>query len=506
MLSKRHLIYNIPFFLGFISSFSLPPYNLLAINFIVFPALFFFLISNYKKSKWILFVIGWSFGFGYFISNLYWITNSLTFYEMYKSLIPFALIIIPLFLGVFYGLITLLCSLFNLEKNFSTIFIFATVFSTIEFIRGSILGGFPWNLIAYSWTEYINSIQILSLIGTYSFNLLSITIFLIPSVIFFKYKIKVKFFSLILVVTILIINFFYGFQNIEKNKKTNSRSLGFTIKVISPKIKISRYFQAESNDEIIRDLIKLSEPNNLEKTIFIFPEGALSNIYLEDLKNYSYIFSENFSDKHKIILGINSRKDSNIYNSMVVIDKNVNILDKYNKNKLVPFGEFLPLEKFLSKFGLKKITQGYQSFSSAKKRNLINVNNINFVPLICYEIIYSGKIKQNFQNFDLIVNISEDGWFGDSIGPYQHFSHSIFRSIEEGKNLIRSANNGISAFINSKGQIIDQIESTKKGVIEIKSLQQTKNTFFGSYGNKIFFYFLVFYITLIFFLKKKENK
>ena len=505
MLSKKHLIYNIPFFLGFISSFSLPPYNLLAINFIVFPALFFFLISNYKKSKWILFVIGWSFGFGYFISNLYWITNSLTFYEMYKSLIPFALIIIPLFLGVFYGLITLLCSLFNLEKNFSSIFIFATVFSTIEFIRGSILGGFPWNLIAYSWTEYINSIQILSLIGTYSFNLLSITIFLIPSVIFFKYKIKVKFFSLILVVTILIINFFYGFQNIEKNKKTNSRSLGFTIKVISPKIKISRYFQAESNDEIIRDLIKLSEPNNLEKTIFIFPEGALSNIYLEDLKNYSYIFSENFSDKHKIILGINSRKDSNIYNSMVVIDKNVNILHKYNKNKLVPFGEFLPLEKFLSKFGLKKITQGYQSFSSAKKRNLININNINFVPLICYEIIYSGKINQNFQNFDLIVNISEDGWFGDSIGPYQHFSHSIFRSIEEGKNLIRSANNGISAFINPKGQIINKIESTKKGVIEIKSLQQTKNTFFGSYGNKIFFYFLLFYITLIFFLKKRGD-
>ena len=174
----------------------------------------------------------------------------------------------------------------------------------------------------------------------------------------------------------------------------------------------------------------------------------------------------------------------------------------------------MPLENFLSKFGLKKITQGYQSFSSAKKRNLITLNNINFRPLICYEIIYSGNLKKKFifkppstidENFDLIVNISEDGWFGDSIGPYQHFSHSIFRSIEEGKNLIRSANNGISAFINPKGQIIDQIESTKKGVIEIKSLQKTKNTFFGSYGNKIFFYFLLFYITLIFFLKKKGD-
>ena len=98
---------------------------------------------------------------------------------------------------------------------------------------------------------------------------------------------------------------------------------------------------------------------------------------------------------------------------------------------------------------------------------MITLNNINFLPLICYEIIYSGNLKKKFifkppstidENFDLIVNISEDGWFGDSIGPYQHFSHSIFRSIEEGKNLIRSANNGISAFINPKGQIINKIE------------------------------------------------
>ena len=506
MLKKKLLIYNIPFFLGFISSFSLPPYNLLVINFIVFPSLLFFLILNYKISKWISFLIGWSFGFGYFISNLYWITNSLTFYEMYKPLIPLALVVIPLFLGAFYGLATLVCSLFKLEKNFSTIFIFATIFSIIEFIRGYILGGFPWNLIAYSWIEYINSIQILSLIGTYSFNLLSITIFLLPIVIFFKLKLKIKFFCLFFAISILTINFFYGSQSIKNNEKIGHKSLKFTIKVVSPKIEINRFFQNENPEEIIIDLIRLSEPNNLENTVFIFPEGAFSNIYLEDLKNYSYIFSDYFSNKHKIVLGINSKEGSNIYNSMAVIDNNLNILDKYNKNKLVPFGEFLPLENFLTKFGLKKITLGYQSFSPDNKRNLISINNINFIPLICYEIIYSGKINKKFQNFDLIVNISEDGWFGDSIGPYQHFSHSIFRSIEEGKNLIRSANNGISAFINSKGQIINQIESTKKGVIEIKSLQQTKKTFFSSYGNKIFFYFLLFYIILIFFLKKRENR
>ena len=103
-----------PFFLGFITSFSLPPYGFLIINFVTFPILLFFFISNYKKGKWTSFNIGWMFGFGYFISNLYWITNSLTFDEIFKNLIPFALVIIPLFLGLFYGFVTLITSFFNL--------------------------------------------------------------------------------------------------------------------------------------------------------------------------------------------------------------------------------------------------------------------------------------------------------------------------------------------------------------------------------------------------------
>ena len=326
-----------------------------------------------------------------------------------------------------------------------------------------ILGGFPWNLIVFSWTDYLPFLQVLSLIGTYSFNLLSVTIFLIPTIILFNYRKITKLFFLVFASVIVIINFLYGSLILKKNKEINETNLNFVIKIISPKIDINRFFGDESPEKIILELIKLSDPNNLEKTIFIFPEGVLSNIYLEDLKNYSYIFSENYSDQHKIIMGINSSEKAKVFNSMIVLDKDVNILTKYNKNKLVPFGEFLPFENFFSKFGLKKITQGYQSFSSDNKRKIININNVNFVPLICYEIIYSGKINKTKDDFDLILNISEDGWFGNSVGPYQHFSHSIFRSIEEGKSLIRSANNGISAFINSKGQIIKLNEAGKIG-------------------------------------------
>ena len=202
---------------------------------------------------------------------------------------------------------------------------------------------------------------------------------------------------------------------------------------------------------------------------------------------------------------MNIYENKKIYNSLLVLDNKLNILEKYYKNKLVPYGEFLPFENTLSNLGFKKITQGYQSFSADKERDSIQLNNYKFIPLICYEVIYSGKINKSKRNYDFILNISEDDWFGDSIGPYQHFSHSVFRSIEEGKPLIRSSNNGISAFLNPKGQVIDKNLTTEKGFIEINSFKKSNKTIFSSHGNKIFFYFLSFYISLIFFFKTRGN-
>ena len=505
ILQNRLLIFFFPIILGIISSFSLPPYNFFFINFITFPLLFIFFISNYTKGKIVSFCIGWIFGFGYFISSLYWLTHSLTFEEIYKPLIPFALILIPLFLGIFYGLATLISSMFNLNNKISSILIFSIIFGSVEYIRGFVLSGFPWNLIVFSLTEYLPMIQILSLIGTYSLNLLVINIFLIPSVIFFKYGKKEKLIFIFSTLLLLIFNYLYGSSILKKDLSVKKTDLNFLVKIVSPKIEINKFFQNYDSYELIEELIKLSSPNKFENSIFIFPEGTFASVYLNDLHQYSQLFSNNFSENHNIILGINRTENNKVYNSMAVIDKDTNVLQIYDKNKLVPFGEFLPLESLLNKFGLKKITSGYGSFSKSFKREIIEINGVNFLPLICYEIIYSGKLNYSKTNYDLILNISEDGWFGNSIGPYQHFSHLIFRSIEEGKNSIRSTNNGISAFINYKGEIINKIESTDRGVIEIRSLKFIKKTFFSSHGNKIFFYFLLFYISLIFFLKKKGS-
>ena len=500
---KNKIIFHIiPFFIGVIISFSLPPYNYLFINFIFFPILFIFFVSNTATNKWDSFKIGWLFGFGYFVSNIYWITNSLTFDDQFKTLIPIAFLAIPLFLGLFYGIVTLICSFFFLKNNFSSILIFALVISLVEFIRGFILGGFPWNLHAYSLVNYTYFLQPLSLIGTYAFNLLVITMFIIPSILFFKKSLRSKLIIVFIVILFLILNYIFGITKIDKYNNKDNTKISTTIKLISPKIEIDRFYENEDSISILNELIKLSDPNALENTIFVFPEGILTSVYLEDLKRYAKLFKNNFSSNHRIILGINSNKNSKIFNSLVVLDNNLNILFQYNKNKLVPFGEFLPFENLFSIIGMKKIITGYQSFTADNNRKVFSISNIKYLPLICYEIIYTGRLNKNNDDFNFIINISEDGWFGNSIGLEQHFSHSIFRAIEEGKNLIRSANNGTTAYINPMGQVVEAIESTQKGVIEVNSFKKVEKTFFSKNGNIIFFYFLSFYIILIFFLKK----
>ena len=506
LLNKNKiLLYLIIFILGLISSFSLPPYNFFFLNFFSFPALLWILLF-YRKNRIISFNVGWIFGFGYFISNLYWITNSLTFEDIFKPLIPFALILIPLFLGLFYGFSTLIFSFLNPKKNFLSILILATSFSVFEYIRSFIFGGFPWNLIAFSFVNYLEFIQLLSVTGTYAFNSIIILLFLSPAILFFNYKKKIKisifFFSLLFVFS----NYFWGNLNLKEFELIKKKDLGFSIKIISPKININRYFQNENSKEFISELINISKPNLSSETIFILPEGILSNIYFEDLKKFKTLFSNNFSKKHKIVLGMSINEKQKIYNSLLVLNNDLNVVEKYYKNKLVPFGEFLPFENILGILGFKKITQGYQSFSSGTHREPISLNNFNFIPLICYEVIYSGQINKSQKSYDFILNISEDGWFGNSIGPHQHYSHSIFRSIEEGKSVIRSSNNGISAFINPKGQVIDKILTTDKGFIEINSFKKVDKTIFSSHGNKIFFYFLSIYISLIFFFKTWGNQ
>ena len=137
------------------------------------------------------------------------------------------------------------------------------------------------------------------------------------------------------------------------------------------------------------------------------------------------------------------------------------------------------------------------------------MNRINFsvrlLPLICYEIIYSGNIFIS-KDFDFIVNISEDGWFGQSIGPHQHFVHSIYRAIESGKYVLRSANNGIAAVVNPMGVVENQVGLNQSGFIDLFKTKKIEPTIFSKYGNKIFALIILLYIFLIFSFNRNKNE
>jgi len=500
--------------LGIVTSLSLPPFNYLIINFLTLSSFFIFLIKKFDqlKNKKIYFIYGWFFGFGYFVTNLYWISISLTFDQNFKALIPITLFIIPSFLAIFYGLVSYLFMIFKPKKIISSFLLFSLIFGSLEFVRGSVLTGFPWNLIAFSFSNQLEVLRIISVIGTYGFNLFCISLFTSPAVFILrdrKRDIGVCIFFLIS----LVILYVHGSSYEKKFKKFKENNFDFKVRVIGSNINLDRYYKDIDTTVVIQDLIKISNPIAEENIIFIWPEGILPGTSRDDLVEYDWLFNEKFTENHLLIIGITNQIENDgsreYYNSLSIYDNKLNILSTYNKVNLVPFGEFLPFENILRSIGLRSLTNNYQSFSSGSKRNIIEINQKNFLikilPLICYEIIYSGKLFHN-SDFDLIINISEDGWFGQSIGPEQHFVHSIFRAIESGKYVIRSANNGIAAIVNPLGIVEEKINFNEVGYIDFTKMRKIQPTVFSKYGNKIFGLIILLYIFLIFSFNRIRNE
>ncbi len=381
---------------------------------------------------------------------------------------------------------------------------FSFLFGLTEFLRGNILTGFPWNLIAYSFSENLELLQIISFTGTYGFNLLCITFFCSPA-IFLLRKNKIEIFICILFLLSPIVLYSLGSSKIKSFDSSETINNDYMIRVIGSKIDLERFYKNTDATEVIKELIDISQPDPNISTIFLWPEGIIPNTNQDEIKEFEFLLNNRLNQNHLLILGINSfqknKDQKKFYNTFSIYDHKLNLIADYQKVKLVPFGEFLPLEKILSRIGLKSLTNNYQSFSSGKNREILSIKegqfNIKILPLICYEIIYSGNIFKD-SNFDYIMNISEDGWFGNSVGPHQHFTHSIFRSIESGKYLIRSANNGISAIINPIGLIEKKIEFGQSGYIDLNETRVFEQTVFSKYGNKMFLIIILLYIFLIF--------
>ena len=510
--NRFFILYFLPFCIGSLSVLSFSPFNFTWINFIIFPFFFYLIIYINKKSKSIyrkkpykknLFLFGLLFGFGFYLSGISWISNSLTFDENFKILIPFALVLVPLFLSLFTAIIVVLVGT-HLKYNVASILLFSGSIAVSDYLRAKLFTGFPWNLWAYS-TSWANEIlQILSLTGFYTYNLLVITFFTLPAVIFFKINSLIKFLILSLICLVTFFLYIYGNYEINKNNKLlEQNNEKFFVKVISPNFDLKYGLSKSDIEDRFKQLIRYSDPNKDQKTLFVWPEGVFSGYSFNEISIFKELIRKNFSNKHNIIFGANKLdpETGNFFNSMLVINNRFEVIQSYNKRKLVPFGEFLPFEKILNNLGLKKITEGHGSFLRGKKNDNLIINELNILPLICYEVIFTNLIQESNINTNLIINISEDGWFGKTIGPEQHFVKSIFRAIENNTFFLRSTNKGLSAIIDNKGNIIKQLNRNEAGNIELEipliKSNKVKN-------DLIFFTLLITYL-LIFLIYKKND-
>ena len=493
--------YIYAFFFGSILVLCFPPYSFWPL---IFPSItFLFLRSYFSTSLKEAFFIGWFFGLAFFILGLYWIFNSFIIRsDIFIYLIPFCLTILASFLALFIGFVSFLNYKFKKKILFSIIY-FSVFWTLSEILRSYLFTGFPWNLIAHTWVNFTNILQICSIFGVYGLTFLTILFVLCVSVFFLKRKLFQKreiffFISVYIFFASIII-----LGEIRLNNATTNIHDSKIYRVVQPNINQKDKLDIKKIKKNFKKLIDLSFENKMdslnasEKLVILWPETAIINLnYISSLpifkklkfklKNGEYIISGAFKEKgYPNVL---------YYNSIVVINNNLLPEFIYDKFHLVPFGEYIPFEKILNKFNfnLTSLQKGNNFPQAITKYKDIPA----FKTLICYEIIFPDKYSKD-SNF--LFNFTNDAWFGNTSGPHQHFVHSIFRAIEHGAQVIRVANTGISASIDPFGRIMQKIDLNTEGKFDTKFI--TGNSFlnpsiiltttYSKYGNNLILFILL---------------
>ena len=465
----------------------------------------FYLITCKKCTITKAFFLGYTYSFSQLFFGLYWIAiafetgNAGGFYLGIVSVF-FLCAFLSLFAAIFVSVAKFIEGFWKLNlMGFAVVFSVCLAFS--EYLRGNILGGFPWNIIGYIWSDSYILLQPVALIGIYGLGLLSIVAIL--SIFLFKIKMSFGFYSLMPLVILM------GFSYFGLGIKDNEEYTNINVKLIQPNI-----IQEEKWDDNLKDshFIKLVRMSLVNKDYFkpkyiIWPESAFQ-FDAKILNNKSFNFFDWLEDDQILITGATRReyKDNklfNIFNSSYFINQNNDIIDYYDKVKLVPFGEYIPLRNFLR---LKKMTSGSLDFISGLNSNVINLDN-NFIKigmLICYEIIFSGNII-NGPRPDFLINLTNDAWYRKSVGPVQHLSAARARAIEEGVTVLRIANTGISAVIGPSGKYIKKLPLGSEGIIDAKVPKKIDPTLFSKYGNLIYIILSLFMLLLSRFIFRDLN-
>ncbi len=459
------------FLIGGLSSLSLAPNNYYFLIFLL--AIPFYNASIQKKLINTITIIGLT-SFGWFFTSLYWIGNALTIGPSWQLfLIPLAIIFIPIFMSVYWILASIFSFIFfkKLEARFLGIINFIGIF---EICRSKFFTGFPWNAPGQIFVANEMLIQIYSIIGQNGANFLALNLASIPLFIMRK---NIK--SLVFVCIPFILFFIFGnLRTIGLPQLNNAEDFEKKIRIIQPNISQkekwnislrNKHFQTISN----QSLIDLPIP-----ILTVLPETAIAGFWPIDKNLIEEISKKIIPQNGHLLTGILRLENKNKYNSAFLFNKNADLIDYYDKVTLVPFGEYNPLKKM----SIINILNNMQGFTKGMRRPLIDIPKIGKIKLlICYEIIFPNYLVNDNEKPSLIINITNDGWFGESSGPYQHFEQARIRAVEEGVPIFRSANTGISGGIDPYGRIIKKTQLSKKEHIDLFIPNALPSTIYSSF-------------------------
>lgn len=490
---------------GAVSSLAMAPFDLWPILFLTFPILVWLTdgaAAGRLGAVPSAALAGWFFGFGYFLAGLYWIGNAfLVDAKIFGWLLPIAVTGLPAMLALFPAFGLALARLMW-TRGYVRVLALAVALTVSEWLRGYLFTGFPWNAYGYALTGPLVLAQSAALFGLWGLTFLAVTIFAAPAVFADDpADTKRRWLPTALGVLALAALAIHGALRLARTP--SSFVDGVHLRIMQPNLQQNEKFNYSAKQEIMKRYIALSDrasgPGAVglsDVTHLIWPESAFPFFLAREPEAMAQIAAMLPAGTVLITgaarpVAITADRSLRAYNSIYVIDHDGSILTVYDKVHLVPFGEYLPFQTLLEKLNLIPLTKVKGGFLSGDRHRTYSIPRApRFLPLICYEIIFPSEAIPAADRPDWLLNVTNDGWFGLSTGPHQHFQQARVRAIEQGLPLVRAANTGISAVVDPVGRIITSLPLGTEGILDAPLPRQIAPPFYARTGDGLVALFL----------------
>lgn len=498
----------VAFLAGAFGVLALAPFEFSAALFVSFPVLVWLLdgasgeadagpVGRLRPA----FATGWWFGFGYFVAGLWWVGAALLVEaDSFAWALPIAVLGLPAMLAVFYGLACAFARLFW-SDGVGRIAALAVGFGLAEWLRSFVLTGFPWNAIGYGAMPIPLMMQSAHVAGLLAINLLAVFVFAAPALIATGRGVRL---ALSLALILVVADIGYGLIVLRQAPALDAPARDAPVfRIVQPSIDQSERMTNADAEQVFRTYLKLTsappKTGGGDPKFIVWPETAAPFILTENPDALQRI-AKTLKPGQTLLTGAVRVEEGQpgdpprYYNAIDVINDKGEIVAAADKVHLVPFGEYMPFAWLLRRLGVSPVAMPGGFTAGTERRTLTLGSGVVALPLICYEIIFPGATDARGPAPDIILNVTNDAWYGRTTGPYQHLQQARLRAVELGLPLLRAANNGVSVAVDSYGRILAGIRLDGVGVIDARPGKP--NTFKVSPGTRL----LIFWILVAAFL------